>query len=151
MLSHTSWVNKLSLAAFIYPFFFFFIFQSSFKENYMCDFFKSFQEDKCIERVKKVCVFFSFHLHTGSLNINCINSKLKLLPFTLVTVDSHFAVPWWDLLQCKQRVQRGGGCSGSQGGVSGPNLVCRKWSVEKKKPITYNTVHLVMYCFSKKN
>lgn len=29
-------------------------FQSSFKETYMYDFFKSFQEDKCIEKVKKV-------------------------------------------------------------------------------------------------
>uniref|UniRef100_A0A667Z7D5 RAS p21 protein activator 2 n=1 Tax=Myripristis murdjan TaxID=586833 RepID=A0A667Z7D5_9TELE len=27
---------------------------SSFKETYMCDFFKSFQEEKCIEKVKKV-------------------------------------------------------------------------------------------------
>lgn len=32
----------------------FFSSQSSFKETYMYDFFKSFQEDKCIGKVKKV-------------------------------------------------------------------------------------------------
>lgn len=35
---------------------YFLSFQSSFKETYMYDFFKSFQEDKCIEKVKKVFV-----------------------------------------------------------------------------------------------
>lgn len=34
--------------------FFVSLLQSSFKETYMYDFFKSFQEDKCIEKVKKV-------------------------------------------------------------------------------------------------
>lgn len=35
--------------------------QSSFKETYMYDFFKSFQEDKCIGKVKKV----RLHLFNG--------------------------------------------------------------------------------------
>ncbi len=35
---------------------FFFFFQSSFKETYMYDFFKLFQEDECIEKVKKVSI-----------------------------------------------------------------------------------------------
>ncbi len=36
--------------------FWIFFFQSSFKETFMYDFFKLFQEDECIEKVKKVSI-----------------------------------------------------------------------------------------------
>lgn len=43
---------------------YFCVLQSSFKETYMYDFFKSFQEDKCIEKVKKV-IFGILSQHRG--------------------------------------------------------------------------------------
>uniref|UniRef100_A0A8C1YXU4 RAS p21 protein activator 2 n=1 Tax=Cyprinus carpio TaxID=7962 RepID=A0A8C1YXU4_CYPCA len=46
---------------------------SSFKETYMYDFFKLFQEDECIEKVKKVIQCGCGKLYPGSLTVRCVH------------------------------------------------------------------------------